>query len=216
MIRDYEHLPLGIYYKILAMRDDIDNSPAIVALLAGKTEDEVMRMPLAEYAILRDYAAFLFHTPKAARVRPSYTCGAFTLKPSDLEHLTTAQYIDFKEWARMDGDHTVELLSVLLVPRGKTYGEGYDVADVIEAIRGDMCVTDAAALRGFFVSRLARLTRVSLTFSAKIARRLKDQQTRTEMMDRIAGLYSCINGDGLDRSTRWQSLPAALGPRSME
>ena len=212
MIKDYEHLPLGKYEQILALRDDADNSLAIVGILSGLTEDALLHLPLHEYAELRDAAAFLFYQPDAAELRKEYKVGAFTLIPTEPKDITTAQYIDFKEWCKADGD-TAALLTCLLVPKGaKDYNEGYDWEAVRDALNEELPVTEAVTLRNFFTARLVELMNDSLTSSLKMASKLTDKEQRKKMRKEIREMRSLISGVGCGKWMRLQSCAAALGP----
>lgn len=213
MIKDYEHLSLGKYEQILALRDDADNSLAIISILSGLTEDELLHLPLTEYAKLRDAGAFLFYQPDAAELRKEYKVGAFTLVPTEPKDITTAQYIDFKEWCKAGGD-TASLLACLMLPKGvkpKDYNEDYDWEAVRDALNAELPVTEAVTLRNFFTGRLVELTQSSLTSSLKIA----DKETRRTMRKTLRQLRLLTSGAGRGRWMQLQSCVAALGPTFM-
>lgn len=216
MITDYEHLPLGTYLAILAVpEDDEDRDLQIVALLAGRTAEELLQLPLTDYAALRDAASFLYFQPEPSRHRRSYDLGDFhDLRPCpDFRHLTTGQYIDFKEYAKLDGDHTAELLSVLLVPHGAHYADGsYDPLDLQAAIRERLCVPDALSLLDFFAARLGRSMRSTLTSLRQTLRRMRRRTTTKEMKTAIRALESFVrSGAGSSRSTASLRSRAPLG-----
>lgn len=220
MIKDYNHLPIGKYLDILALRDEKDADLRVVGILADKTEDELLNMPLTQYRALADDAAFLYFTPPTPEVAKAYNLGGYRCRVTDAEHLTTAQYIDLKEYAKQEGDHTIESLSCILVPVGegiKGYGEGYDILDLQRAIRENLMTPDSAALRNFFTARLWRLMRVSLTSSQKTIAQITDEQTRKELQKRTGEMLMLLSrsGAGCKRSTTWPILRAALGPRSI-
>lgn len=215
MITDYEHLPIGKYIKILELSQTEDNDVAIISVLADKTEDELMHLPIVDYRTLADKAGFLFYQPSPAKIRGEYTCGQFKLRlDKKAEKLTTAQYIDFKEFAKAGVTDICEYLSVILIPQGKTYNEGYDREDVRDAIRGTLPTPDALGIRDFFVMRLGRLIAASLTYSRMIAASLKDKETRTKIRRQIAELEASLtSGVGLEMWTMLQTSPAGVGTR---
>ncbi|MBQ0153943.1 MAG: hypothetical protein KBS70_04060, partial [Bacteroidales bacterium] len=143
MITSYDNLPVSKYEAIQATVKENGDDLAIVAILAGKTEDELLNMPLTEYEKLRDGAAFLYYEPQPHKVAKSYKIGYFELIPcTDERKLTTAQYIDFKELIKTE--YTMpQILSVFLVPKGKAYNEGYDVLEVQAAIGAELSILDA-------------------------------------------------------------------------
>lgn len=217
MITDYEHLAIGKYLQILELAKEEDNDIAIISALSDKTEDELLNMPLTEYRTLRDGASFLFTQPEPAKVRKVYTLAGQELhllrKP---EKLTTAQYIDFKEYAKTEETDICRYLSIVLVPEGKTYNDGYDVDEIRDIIAERLPVTEALGIRDFFVMRLGRLTADSLTYSRKLAARMKDPKKRAKTLTRIAEVQGFLtSGAGCAMWTSLLNSPAALGVKYM-
>lgn len=217
MIDNYNQVSVGLYAKLVALaeggRDEADLEA--VALLSGKSTDELLQMPIPDYTVLRAKAAFLYYEPTKHPLRDAYQCGPYKLVlVKDERKLTTAQYCDFQEYSKQEGDHLPEMLSVFLIPEGCTYNEGYDILDVQAAIRDNLCFLDAYAVADFFVTRLAALTLASLTYSAKTASRLKDRMRRKILRMKVLATEALLlNGVGSDKSMPSASLHAVLGPR---
>lgn len=184
MIDSFAKLNIGAMLRLTAIPEDIDpldRQVSVLAVLSGCTEDEILALPLAEYS--RRVAASRFLDEDLPRRLPqrSYKCGDYTLVPvRDFRKITTAQFIDFKTFTdRAAGDArrlsamTVELLSCMLTPEGCDYCDGYDPADVQDAIRDHMRADDALALSAFFLSRWMRSSRHILASSRRTARRLR-------------------------------------------
>lgn len=193
IIDNYADLPVGKYLDILAANagdaEDIDKQVATIAILTDKTEDEILALPVPDYTVLARAADFLRHEDKGEhRLAKRYTLGGLALVPcTDARKMTTAQYIDFQTLTK-DGDydrHLAEILSCFLVPEGKAYGTGYDFAEVQDAIRRHLSVTDALSLLAFFFASWQRLTDASLTLSARATRAVKDKTLRREIRQKI-------------------------------
>ena len=192
MIDNYKDLKIGKYLEILdtckAGGDELDTQVALVAALSGKTEEEILNMPISEYSALARSASFLSKAPelpdKPAKV---YEVGGFRLVPvMDAGKITTAQYIDFQTLAKHKEGKVVEILSCLLVPEGKWYNEGYDIADVHTAIQEDMSVADAMGAYAFFLDSCRKSTRDTLYFSAvKLAAKKMPLRVKVEMVKSI-------------------------------
>ena len=193
IINSYADLPVGKYLEILAINaqdiEDIDKQVATLSVLADCPEEDLLNIPLTDYAALAAAADFLRHEDKGKHVLAEhYRIGGFDLVPvKDPSKLTAGQYIDFQTLTKEDQDkHLAELLSVVLVPKGKKYGEGYDIAEVQDAIRKYLSVTDALSVIAFFFVSLRQSIRTSLTYSRRAARGLKDKKVRKEMERLIA------------------------------
>lgn len=201
MINSYDKLPLGNYLDIQAatprdadrgsILDDLDYQVAVLSVLSGLTERELLNLPIDEYSEMVQQADFLTKAPASiGRPASKYVLGGFTLIPTgDLRKVTTAQYYDFQAYAPEGDAKLVELLSVFLVPEGHAYGDGYDTQDVQAAIRDGLPVSDALALVAFFFESWLRLTQDTLRSLEKEARntkRIRDPKQRAEILARIA------------------------------
>lgn len=204
-IDNYRDLPLGVYEQITAIRrdEDIDTQVAVLALLTGRTEADILDLPIGEYTALSAKSAFLYTAPEQKalpRVADAYRVGGFTLVPTkDLRKVTAAQYIDFQEYAK-DVEHRFpEILSCFLVPKGCKYNNGYDVLEVQTAIR-ELSVADALALSAFFLSRYAALIRGTRISLEKARRRERNPERRARMEMELARLTGA-----------WERLTAGRG-----
>lgn len=210
MIDNYADLPLGVYQDIEAVskdesRDEIDRQVAIVALLSGLTEKDVLALPITDYSALAAKTAFLASpVPDGIRVAKTYICGDFTLVPTDdLTKITTAQYIDFQSLAAKPDENFVAILSVFLLPKGCKYNEGYDIADVQNAIREHLSVQDAITLSAYFFGLWVSLTQTTLNYSERLARKIRNPEKRKELTEQarqlrkmMAGMASPASGAG--------------------
>lgn len=216
MIDNYDKLTLGTYERLLDIQgDENEVTLEVLAVLSGRTVDELMNMPLDDYFAIRAGGAFLLSQPEKAKVRDRYDVGAFTLVPvRKMRDMTAAQFIDFQEWSRQSGRHLAETLSCFLVPEGKAYGEGYDPADVVAAIRENMGMRDVAALDAFFFYSSLRYMADTL---CSLERMLTPAQRRTSQARTLRRALRALrrSGDGWRRWTPLLTLPVTLGTMSM-
>lgn len=70
----------------------------------------------------------------------------------DIKDLTTGQYIDYQTYMQDNEDfkNLAKVLSVFIVPKGKTYNEGYDVEDVIRELDEHLSIQIALGVCFFF------------------------------------------------------------------
>ena len=158
IIDNYRDLPLGKYEELVRLcreeMNDVDRKVAIIAVLTGLTEDEVLRLPLTTFTDYSAKSRFIENEcpdnliPAVAK---SYPYGGFNLVPAnDIRKITAAQFIDFQTFSEDKQNKVPELLSCLLVPKGQEYNEGYDIMEVHAALREEMSVAEALALLAFF------------------------------------------------------------------
>lgn len=203
-IDNYRDLPLGVYRDIIAANDipdEVDRQVAVIALLTGRSQRDILNLPIADYTALAGKAAFLTAPPdKLPRVADAYRVGGFTLVPSkDLRKVTAAQYIDFQALAPKGDAALPEILSCFLIPSGCKYGDGYDVADVHAAVL-DLPVADVLALSAFFLKRYAALIRGTRISLERMRKRERNPKRRAMLEARLTELKaagaSLTAGDG--------------------
>ena len=192
IVDSFAALPVGTWLEILAVnedpaRDDLDKQVGTIALLTGRTEREILNLPIQDYRELAGKAAFLGVPPaRLPRAASSYKAGDFTLIPSvQFDKLTTAQYIDFQTFLPEGDRRIVELLSVALVPKGKKYNDGYDIAEVQQAIRADITVEQALSLAAFFLTRSAALIKTTRSSLYRWRRQEKDPKKKAALTQKL-------------------------------
>lgn len=203
MINSYDKLPVGKYLEIADLMKqegltDIERQTELLAILNDTTADSILDLPLADYHALAYQSKFLESDPpkaKGTRVAKSYRLAyyddggervEFELVPVlDIRKLTAAQYIDFQTFTKMDGK-LAEVLSCLLVPKGRRYCEDYDPIEVQRAINASLSVTDALELFAFFLRKLESSTRATLICSRLILRRVPEAKRTAEQREMLA------------------------------
>lgn len=209
MIESYSRLPLGDYIDICRIsqdetREDIDKQVEILAILSGCTTDDILALPIGEYTRRADKARFLQEpAPDCGRMAKTYICGPFTLVPTkDLREITASQFIDYDTFTKAGMDeHLAEIVSVFLIPKGCRYGDGYDIAEVQQAVRNDLMVSDVLAISAFFFERYIALLRCSLSSSRRALKRVKDEKARKDLEARITEAETRLTSAGAGYTT---------------
>ena len=205
IIDNYNRLTLGQYMEIQEISrneslEDIDKQVQILSILTGVAEEEILHLPITEYKELVVKAGFL--DPSNINYHPiakKYILGKIELIPTrDFRKLETCQYIDFQTYAPDLDKYLVEFLSVILVPKGHRYNEGYDILEVQKAIREEMSVSDGVSLAGFFLTWCRKSIKDSLNYSKQEAMGIKDKTKREEILKRIEEQERLLqtSGDG--------------------
>lgn len=203
IIDNYDRLLLGQHQSIVAISkdeklEDLDRQVKILSILSGLSEDEVLHLPIAEYKEMVRKSRFL--EEPAVRLRPlgrHYQVGDFDLCPvTDYRKLETAQYVDFQTYAPQMDEHPVEFLSIILVPKGHRYNEGYDILEVQEALRKNMSVAEGATITAFFLTLCSKSIRDSLNTSRQEAKKIRDRKKREEVMGMIRQQERLLDGSG--------------------
>lgn len=199
MITDYDSLAYADFLRLVQAcdkaHDDTERTTAVLAILTGRTEDELLSLPLPEYMRLTQMASFTTTVPVRKPVLTEYHIGGMTLCPVlKVENMTAGQYIDFQTFIK-DETKDIELLSCLLVPKGRRYCDGYDVADVHEALRTGLMTRDGLALKSFFAA-LSVASIPSMLSCSAAGKKLTGRQRRTMRKARRTLRRSLASGDG--------------------
>lgn len=141
-----------------------DRQVALAALLQGVSEERLLGMPLSEAGAAFAAAAALGEAPRRAKVRKTYLVAGWELRVTEARELSVAQWVDFQTYGRDMEGHLADVLSVVLVPKGKKYNEGYDMEKLKSDLLGHMSVPDALAVCFFFRARYLRSMRRILNY----------------------------------------------------
>ena len=192
IINNYRDLPIGLYLEICDIDrredlEDINKQVSIISVLTGMAEEDIYNLPLEEYRQLAAKSQYLRHPYEGEILTAkNYIVGGFTLVPiEDYRKITTAQYIDFQTFAKDEERNIVEILSCMLIPKGKKYNQDYDVIEVQKALREHLCVADALSLLAFFFVQYRQSIKDSLIYSREMAMRLRDPEKKRRMLREI-------------------------------
>lgn len=200
MIDNYNTLTLGLYLDIDAVlqsdAEDIDKQVRIIALLDGTTPEAVLALPLKEYSAKAAATEFLRHDCPPISAPSRVISGDLVLIPiKDFTNITTAQYVDFQTFSKGGTAKLPELIAVLLVPEGRNYNDGYDVAQVVRVVR-DLPLPVALGLSAFFFGQLVQSIQASLT-SLELAAKSLPKRRRAELERKAEDLQGILRGVGL-------------------
>lgn len=188
----WNDLTIGQYERICSIfKEDIDDEEkmiGVVTVVYGVTEDEVMRQPLTRTRDMIASVEGLKTSPDDVRTKKRYRLkGKLYNVCLDADKITTAQYIDYQTYSKDLERNIAEILSVVLIPRGKRYGEGYDVAKLIGDIRESFPLGDALSIAKVFRYRWLKSIRRSLLCSEALMmgqKTLMGKGQTTEEMER--------------------------------
>ena len=203
IIDNYRNLPIGKYLEICELSreesvDALEQQVKTISILTGLSEDEVLALPIMEYKERAGKTKFLEKGYDGKmQIAKSYGLNGMELIPvKDITKINVAQYVDFQTFSKEGDKYLVESLSTLLIPKGKKYNEGYEIADVHKAIRENLSVADVVSLSAFFLEKWVKLIKDFRIFSAKEIQKIPDKEMRNILMKQMEEIHSKINGDG--------------------
>ena len=192
IIDNYRDLPIGMYLDICEIdrRTDIDElhkQVGIISLLSGMAEEDIYNLPIGDYKTLASKTRYLSH-PYDGEVLTAkvYSLDGWVLQPvQDFRKITTAQYIDFQTFVKGGEQNIVEIISTMLVPKGKKYNQDYAVVELQKSLREHLSVADALSLFAFFFVQYNQLIKDSLTSCREEAMKIPDKEMRRKTLRKI-------------------------------
>ena len=172
--------------NILSSMNNVNEDEALeininlLSILCDVSVEEIEDLPLTEFSKLVKQTEFLKEMPKVD-IKDNYVInGKKYVLLSNVQKMTTAQYIDYQTLVKNADKNVKELLSVFLIPKGKKYGE-YDLEEVINDIYNYFPITDARAVSFFFTLVLQSLTKATLiSLERRTKKELKKAKTKEE------------------------------------
>lgn len=200
-ISDHKRI-VEVYKKYAGNEDDPMFEYELVCAVYGKPWEWIEGMSISEAAEYVRSIQFLAERPKSNTPKAYYTLNGHRYKTTfNMQAITTAQYIDFQQMSAKSGEMPAEFLSIILIPEGKEYNQGYDLQDAVKEIEFNLSVEDALGLSAFFFN----LLQISMKRSTQMLKRLKKKAEKEGKMtsEQLEALQRVIeitaSGSGLRR-----------------
>lgn len=161
----YDELPLNKYLEVREILNNADEEDKftteieLISILCGITVDELMEKNVQELQGITNKCAFLAEPVIASdKIDKVVVNGTEYVVCTNLKDFSVAQYVDFQNYPK-DEQHMAENLSTFVVPKGKKYGEDYDIAETIKDFNEHMSIGTAISLQNFFIKKLVVCTK---------------------------------------------------------
>ena len=197
MIDRYEDLTIEKYLMLKDIDkegDDIDMIVEAISILSDFTEDEVLNLPLSQFNKLSSKLKFISEEPKLIKKLPDNINinGKMYSIVKDASKMTAGQYIDYKSYAK-DFDsinkNLALIMTTVIVPQGKKYGEGYDTVELSEEFKRHLNIVLALSISNFFFIQFQNYSNNILIYLEvmlrKMRRKEKDKEMRMKMTEAI-------------------------------
>ena len=211
--KNWNDISINVYNKLQTLltpnnNEDVllgtlDNNIQLLSILCDVDEDKICELSRSEFSALLSQTKFLSEIPKA-KIRDNYVVNGkkynVFLNISDMQ---MSQYIDYQTFIKDKDKYTAEIMACFLIPKGKKYGEGYDIAEVIKEFGEHLSIVDAYSIMFFFAISFQSLTKTTLIYlEKKLKREMKkmtsEQKAKiTEAMEQLREVIDLLkNGDG--------------------
>ena len=184
----WNHITGEQYWEIFDILNseasDLQKQAELIALIEGKSVDEILSLDMSSAAELINKLEFLNKFELSKRYHPSSIIidnKKYNVYPN-LANLNVAQFIDYQSFiAQPFRESYDKILSIFLIPDGHEYNSGYDILEVQEAIRTKLSWLEIQNLLNFILVKYADSYVHSLTSLTKKVRKEKDPTKKMEM-----------------------------------
>lgn len=195
--KSWNDITISDYKKIKAITErefdsELEKGIAVLSVLCGVDEDEVYSLPISQLKGLLDGIAWM---NEPYTFDKNWKADTITINGekydivADINKFTVAQYADFQIYwdKRDDVDYMAKLLSVFIIPKGKTYNDGYDVVELIDILENNISINIWNSINFFFLKDLMRLTEASLYYSLWVTMKMiwkeKNKEKKKELKE---------------------------------
>jgi hypothetical protein len=152
----------------------------LISILTGKDFEYLGGLPMVTYKMLMGCTAFLQNKPKPNKLKSKYIINGKTyIQCGDVTKITTAQFVDYNNYIMNNEPDISKILSVILVPEGHDYNQGYNIEEAIEDIK-TMRYKDALAISFFLQKQFAAYVMLMVDYSEKLMK--ESNPTEEQMM----------------------------------
>ena len=188
-INDYKEI-INITQKELD--SDLEKSISILAILCECTEDELYSMNANKlYKLLSE----IEWVKQPYKFNHNWSSKHITINGIkydvvvDINKFTVAQYADLQVYwdKRDDIDYMAKLLTLFIIPNGKTYNNGYDIVQLANIIEDNVSINDFNSICFFFLKSCLIFIKASLLFSnwqlMKLMMKEKDKEKKKQLKE---------------------------------
>lgn len=184
----WNHITGEQYWEIFDILNseasDLQKQAELIALIEGKSVDEILSLDMSSAAELINKLEFLNKFELSKRYHPSSIIidnKKYNVYPN-LANLNVAQFIDYQSFISQPFRESYDkILSIFIIPDGHEYNSGYDILEVQEAIRTKLSWLEIQNLLNFILVKYADSYIHSLTSLTKKVRKEKDPKKKMEM-----------------------------------
>lgn len=155
--------------KLESASSDYEKEIIKIAFVNGFKEEDVWNMTIADVKRYQKNTFWLndFEISKDVKFKNiKIEDEVYKINP-DMQNFSVAQYIDFQNFfpkRTQKTNYIGNILACFIVPKGKKYGEGYDVAQLVNKINDNVDILTSNEIIFFFLKRYLFSIKVMLTF----------------------------------------------------
>lgn len=176
--------------------DALNYNVIILSLLCDVSEDEVLALTPQKFKKLVSETDFIHEIPKV-EIKDSYIINGKKYNVfRNIGKMNMSQYIDFQTLYEHRDEKFAEMLAVFLIPEGKEYGIGYDIAEVVNEINNHFLIVDGRSIMFFFALSYQALAKTTLTYSIKKMKKKMKMEKNKEKKQELQKMITLLEENG--------------------
>ena len=192
--KSWDDISIAEYRKIRDLNLDTDLSEiekgmALLAILCDVDEAEVWNLSVEDAQALLSQIKWINDFKIDDKKYRHYDINGVRYNVElDVNKMTVSQYVDFQNYAKkgVDAENMAEVLSCFLIPEGKRYNEGYDVAATVRDIDNCLSFKKAEGLLFFYLKGLQASISALRIFSAWTVKKMMKGSPKKEIQTKLA------------------------------
>ena len=214
MITSYKELTINKYLEIRKILEEdggeLNIQSRIIACLADMDLDDVLNLKLTKYNEYVQKTAFLMKKPELTGKVPDKLNinGVECYVTKDVNKITASQYIDYQTITSLPDQekYLANVLACFIVPKDRTYADGYDTGDIAQWIGDNLSIEDAMNICFFFRKKYLNSIKLTLAYLELTMKRMKRKEKDPQVKEKLKELTSRMeeyrirlleSGDGL-------------------
>lgn len=155
--------------KLKSTSSDYEKEIIKIAFVNGFNEDDVWNMKISDVKRYQLNTFWLndFNISKDVKFKNIKIEDEVYNIDSNMQNFSVAQYIDFQNFfpkRTQKTNYIGNILACFIIPKGKKYGEGYDVAQLVKKINDNVDILTSNEIIFFFLKQYLFSIKVMLTF----------------------------------------------------
>lgn len=155
--------------KLESASSDYEKEIIKIAFVNGFNEDDVWNMTISDVKRYQQNTYWLndFEISKDVKFKSIKIEDEVYKINSDMQNFSVAQYIDFQNFfpkRTQKTNYIGNILACFIIPKGKKYGEGYDIAQLVNKINDNVDILTSNEIIFFFLKQYLFSIKVMLIF----------------------------------------------------
>lgn len=194
MKKSWRDVTINEYFDLVdrleEVTEDYEKEVVKISFVTGIPESDVWNLQIQDF---RNYQSKLdwlnsFEISKDVKFNNITIDGEKYSIDTNLQNFTVSQYIDFQTFypKRKENPKVLgNIIACLVIPKGKTYAEGYDIQKLVSDINDKLDILTANEIMFFFLKQSLISTRAMVNYFNWQIKRMKKKSKKKESLKEI-------------------------------